>query len=329
MCSALETSIRLRPLHRHIRAERVSGRWRASAFTDDELERVLDVFRYGRPATGLEPAVKAQPELVPPVVFAAITGWRMKSEVLKLEWRQVDLDAGTVSLLINTTKSGEPRVFPFGVVPRLAALLREQREATTTLERATGTIIPLVFHRRGRQIRNMRMAWKAVCRRAGVPGRVPHDLRRTAARSLRALGMSDRDIAEMCGWETIEMVSRYLGRDPSGVADRLRLRLGESSDRLRTIRLRAGERVMRALVVTRCGVGAGGGTRTHTRGEPNGILSPARLPVSPLRHATRSRCGTALYALRPLSSREAGSARPPRGLSAKPLSRTARVGHSR
>ena len=29
--------------------------------------------------------------------------------------------------------------------------------------------------------------------------------------------------------------------------------------------------------------GAGGGTRTHTRGEPNWILNPARLPISPLR----------------------------------------------
>ena len=29
--------------------------------------------------------------------------------------------------------------------------------------------------------------------------------------------------------------------------------------------------------------GAGGGTRTHTRGEPHRILSPARLPISPLR----------------------------------------------
>jgi len=36
---------------------------------------------------------------------------------------------------------------------------------------------------------------------------VPHDLRRTAARSLRALGMSDRDIAAACGWETIAMAA--------------------------------------------------------------------------------------------------------------------------
>ena len=36
--------------------------------------------------------------------------------------------------------------------------------------------------------------------------------------------------------------------------------------------------------VSRCEDGAGGGGRTHTRFEPHGILSPARLPVPPLRH---------------------------------------------
>ena len=35
-------------------------------------------------------------------------------------------------------------------------------------------------------------------------------------------------------------------------------------------------------------VGAGGGSRTHTRRKPLGILSPARLPVSPLRHSERN-----------------------------------------
>ena len=68
-----------------------------------------------------------------------------------------------------------------------------------------------------------------------MPGRVRHDLRRTGARAFRALGLSDRDIAELCGWETIEMVTRYLGRDPSGVADRLRLRAAESTEKSRTI----------------------------------------------------------------------------------------------
>jgi integrase len=79
-------------------------------------------------------------------------------------------------------------------------------------------------------------AWRTACERAGVPGRIPHDLRRTGARALRALGMGDRDIAEMCGWETLEMVTRYLGRDPAGVADRLRLKVAEFETRTGKVR---------------------------------------------------------------------------------------------
>ena len=49
------------------------------------------------------------------VRFAYITGWRVKSEVLKLEWRHVDLKAGEVRLDPGTTKNGEGRTFPFTI----------------------------------------------------------------------------------------------------------------------------------------------------------------------------------------------------------------------
>jgi hypothetical protein len=44
--------------------------------------------------------------------------------------------------------------------------------------------------------------------------------------------MSNRDIAEVCVRDTVEMVSRYLGGDPAGVAERLRLKLAEADARL-------------------------------------------------------------------------------------------------
>jgi integrase len=44
------------------------------------------------------------------VEFAYITGWRIPSEVLKLEWPQVDLENGTVRLDPGTTKNREGRV---------------------------------------------------------------------------------------------------------------------------------------------------------------------------------------------------------------------------
>jgi integrase len=51
-------------------------------------------------------------EIQPVIRFAAITGWRIASEVLPLEWRQVDFAAGEVRLDAGTTKNGDGRVFP-------------------------------------------------------------------------------------------------------------------------------------------------------------------------------------------------------------------------
>ena len=44
--------------------------------------------------------------------LAYYTGWRTKSEILPLEWKQVDMDAGTVRLEPGSTKNREGRLFP-------------------------------------------------------------------------------------------------------------------------------------------------------------------------------------------------------------------------
>src|SRR5205085_6395588 len=49
-------------------------------------------------------------EIQPVIEFAYITGWRIRSEVLPLEWRQVDFAAGEVRLDAGTTKNGHGRV---------------------------------------------------------------------------------------------------------------------------------------------------------------------------------------------------------------------------
>src|SRR5712692_4585415 len=47
--------------------------------------------------------------LQPIVDFAYITGWRTPSEILTLEWRHVEMNAGEVRLHAGTTKNGEGR----------------------------------------------------------------------------------------------------------------------------------------------------------------------------------------------------------------------------
>lgn len=56
------------------------------------------------------------------ISFAYITGWRLQSEVLPLEWRQVDFDAGEIRLDAGTTKNREGRVFP--MTAHLRAVLK-------------------------------------------------------------------------------------------------------------------------------------------------------------------------------------------------------------
>lgn len=146
-----------------------------------------------------------------PVEAAAVaeflywTGWR-KSEVLGLEWRNVDMKAGI--LRIEDSKNGEPRTLPFRALPDLAALIERQRERTEAVQSSRGIIVSAVFHRDGKPIRDFRGAWAKACTAAGVR-RVPHDFRRTAARNMSRAGVPERVIMGLCGWKTRAVFDRY------------------------------------------------------------------------------------------------------------------------
>jgi integrase len=80
------------------------------------------------------------PEAMRPVVtFAYVTGWRINSEVLPLQWRQVDLKAGEVRLDPGTTKNMEGRVFY--LTAELKKLLTDQRKAANRIQRRKGMIV--------------------------------------------------------------------------------------------------------------------------------------------------------------------------------------------
>ena len=148
------------------------------------------------------------PEYLRPVVtFAWLTGWRVPSEVLPLQWEQVDFTAGTVQL--QRSKNGEPRTFPFRALPALQALLEDQRARTSALVAATGEAIPWVFHRHGAAIRDFRHAWRVACARAGLMGRIPHDFRRTAVRNLERAGVSRSVAMQLTGHKTEAVYRRY------------------------------------------------------------------------------------------------------------------------
>ena len=143
------------------------------------------------------------------VTFAYITGWRTRSEILTMKWSQVDFKAGIVRLNPGATKNDEGRVFPFKRSEELTAILKDQRSKTEALQREQGMICPLVFHHAGRPIRDYRKAWANACEAAGVPGRIPHDFRRTAVRNLERAGVSRSVAMKLTGHKTEAVYRRY------------------------------------------------------------------------------------------------------------------------
>jgi integrase len=154
--------------------------------------------------------------LRPVVQFAYVTGWRIASEVLPLQWRQIDFKAGEIRLDPETTKNRAGRVFP--MTDDLRALLKAQDVARAALQ-LKGQLCPWVFWRmvaKGRRgpkapkpIIAFTKAWKTTCVAAGCPGRIPHDFRRTAIRNMVRRGVPERVAMQLAGHKTRSVFDRY------------------------------------------------------------------------------------------------------------------------
>jgi integrase len=102
------------------------------------------------------------------------------------------LKAGTLRLEPGTTKNGEGRLVY--LTPDLKTLLAAQVERVDRLSKRLGRIVPSLFpqptgRRAGEPRRGFRKRWQTACERAGVPGRLLHNFRRTAVRNLERRGV--------------------------------------------------------------------------------------------------------------------------------------------
>lgn len=146
--------------------------------------------------------------------FLRLTGWR-RGEGTGLLWAQVDWDDAeypglhehpfpgpnaSIRIGESDTKGGDDREFPIGQADELRNLLLDRFKCRDGL---------LVFHRNGKPIGDFRKVWNRACKSAGVPGKLVHDLRRTAARDFRRAGVSEGEIMRLCGWKTRDMFDRY------------------------------------------------------------------------------------------------------------------------
>jgi integrase len=127
-----------------------------------------------------------------------------KNELAKIQWPQVEFDQDLITLEKYTTKGKAPRT-----VPILDGDMRDLLQANWEERQAKWPRSPWVFSLDGAPLKDFRTSWKNACDRAGVPGFLFHDMRRTAVRNMRRAGVPQVIRMAISGHKTDSMERRY------------------------------------------------------------------------------------------------------------------------
>ena len=107
------------------------------------------------------------------------TGAR-KNELRRILWERVDFSGGVIRLPSTLTKTKKARTLP--VYGDMRRWLDHQRSTCPT------PCLWVFYGARNRPVDNHLHGWAEACRRAGVPGLLFHDLRRSAVRNMNRAG---------------------------------------------------------------------------------------------------------------------------------------------
>jgi integrase len=137
--------------------------------------------------------------------FGFLTGWR-KGSITSLRW--ADVGEEVIYLRAKNSKTRKPETMP--IEGELQAII-ERCRAAAILEDENGgkRFAEYVFHHNGQPIGDFRKAWATACKKAGCPGMLVHDLRRTASRNMLAAGVPQAVAMKITGHRTDSMFRRY------------------------------------------------------------------------------------------------------------------------
>ena len=167
--------------------------------TPDEFQRMLTAAGHPRRRHA---GIVERDQLV---LLALVTTGLRRSELIALDWRDLDLDGPRPSLLVRRGKGGKPRRQP--LAPQVADGLRQLRE-----QKGPQSNDPVFCGLAGGRLQPKVLA--AIIRRAVEGARIEkkvtaHTLRHTAASWVRQATGDARLVAEYLGHADLTTVSRY------------------------------------------------------------------------------------------------------------------------
>ena len=139
--------------------------------------------------------------------FAFSTGWR-RGEIASLDWSNVQDGDTMIRLRPDQAKNKQGRSVP--VTGKLVDVIKRRREARTFEANGITQMSHLVFYRgAGNAVLEFRKSWKAACTKAGRPGLLVHDLRRSAVTAMINAKVPQLIAMQISGHKTPSMFKRY------------------------------------------------------------------------------------------------------------------------
>ncbi len=151
--------------------------------------------------------------------FGYLSGWR-KGEIASLTWADVDREGRVIRLRPEASKTDEGRTLT--LEGELWEIVERRWSARQVPTPEGARLIPWVFHRAGRPIRDIRGAWASACQAAGLEGKLFHDLRRTAVRNMVRAGVPQSVAMKISGHKTRSIFDRYDITDEADIREAVR-----------------------------------------------------------------------------------------------------------
>lgn len=152
--------------------------------------------RYLTEAEWLKLRAKLRAHLLPMVEFSLATGLR-RENVLGLRWSEIAPGMQSATVLVKDRKGRKPLTIPLN------------RWARDTLKPLIGAHPEYVFVYAGRRIGSPKTGFNAAVKAAKIPPITWHGLRHTWASWQTMAGTPPRELQELGGWSSLDMVSVY------------------------------------------------------------------------------------------------------------------------
>ncbi len=149
-------------------------------------------------------AAKCTNSFIWPCIEIAIETGMRRSEILSLQWDNIDLEARIA--LLPDTKNGSRREVPLTI---------KAVQVLTGLERQHESVFPITDY-------SVRHGWDRLVKRAGITDLRFHDLRHEAVSRFFEMGLSVPEVAAISGHKDFRMLSSYTHINPKFVATKLR-----------------------------------------------------------------------------------------------------------